>query len=169
MQSLSMSRLSAHTLPSLELDLRPYAQGCHCGTNRCTTKEITQQHGGDTLSVTVDSASHDDYSSDSPVFHATTASYKPLALKFALREDLIPGLFHEAHVYSAHLDRVQGRAVPWFWGFFVGTSTTTGERIACLALEYWGEALPVRFCDLQQDLRCVSSCDVYPRCIVKPG
>ncbi|KAG7448432.1 uncharacterized protein BT62DRAFT_929524 [Guyanagaster necrorhizus] len=118
------------------------------------------------LSVNVDAATHDDYCSDSPIFHgvAVSKSSPPihLALKFALREDLIPALLHEAHMYSAHLEHVQGRAVPYFWGFFMGFLCDSshgmavdgdGEPIACLVLEYWGGTLPMRFDHLEKGIR----------------
>ncbi|KAF9034249.1 hypothetical protein BDZ89DRAFT_1158095 [Hymenopellis radicata] len=143
---LSLSRLSAANAVS------GYEDGCTCRLSGIPQPPPPGETAS-SLSVAVDSASHDDYSSDSPVFHAVTSSATSLALKFAFREDLMPALFHEAHMYTTHLRTVQGRAVPWCWGFFVGVSHVTDERIGCLVLEYWGQALPARFCDLEKELR----------------
>ncbi len=151
---LSLSRLSAANVVS------GYEDGCTCRLNGALPPPPPPPtNAGASLSVTVDSAAHDDYSSDSPVFHGvTTSPPASLALKFAFREDLIPALLHEAHMYTTHLRAVQGRAVPWCWGFFVGVSHVTDERIGCLVLEYWGQALPVRFCDLGKELRYAFCC-----------
>ncbi|KAK0489553.1 hypothetical protein EDD18DRAFT_586907 [Armillaria luteobubalina] len=157
-KELSLTRFEADFAPTLDLG------GCDCSwtqaaaakkgghsVSAASPREKCLAMARDALNVKVDAATHDDYCSDSPIFHgvAVAKSSPPihLALKFALREDLIPALLHEAHMYSAHLERVQGRAVPYSWGFFMGFLCDSshgvavdkdGEPIACLVLEYWG-------------------------------
>ncbi|KAK0192451.1 hypothetical protein F5146DRAFT_1039983 [Armillaria mellea] len=174
-KELSLTRFEVDFAPTLDLG------GCDCSWTKAAAakkgshgvsnsaaspREKCLAMARDALNVKVDAATHDDYCSDSPIFHgvAVAKSSPPihLALKFALREDLIPALLHEAHMYSAHLERVQGRAVPYSWGFFMGFLCDSshgaavhedGEPIACLVLEYWGDALPIRFDHLEKGVR----------------
>ncbi|KAE9390943.1 hypothetical protein BT96DRAFT_323142 [Gymnopus androsaceus JB14] len=128
------------------------------------------------LAVGVDPETCTDYSSDSPVFrgtilkaesisvtngHVGAPSFSPfynsgtmpsLALKFALREDLVDDLAQEAEVYEGALRPVQGITVPRCYGFFTGVGSE-GQQIACLALEFWGESLQQPFKMLSIDIR----------------
>ncbi|KAF9010255.1 hypothetical protein BDQ17DRAFT_1226862, partial [Cyathus striatus] len=66
-----------------------------------------------------------------------------VALKFAMRDDLIADLVEEADAYTGALKPVQGSAVPRCYGLYVGEGDE-GQTIACLMLEYWGESLRQR-------------------------
>lgn len=108
------------------------------------------------ITVSVDSEAHSDYSCDSPVFRASLVESSKqetsVALKFAMREDLIPYLAEEAGVYTGALEPLQGRAIPYCYGLYVG-SGEDGQSIACLVLEHWGECLHQPFDKLSLDIR----------------
>ncbi|KAJ3927146.1 MAG: hypothetical protein NXY57DRAFT_1026524 [Lentinula lateritia] len=131
------------------------------------------------LTLRVDPDAYTDYGSDSPVFRAFVVRDRddygkecrrssdsftmnenkafhdpktPIALKFALREDLLDDLAQEAEVYQGALCSLQGDIVPQCYGFFTGIGSE-GQKIACLALEYWGESLQVPFRKLPIDVR----------------
>lgn len=108
------------------------------------------------ITVSVDSEAHSDYSSDSPVFRASFVESSKqgttVALKFAMREDLIPYLAEEAGVYTGALEPLQGSAIPHCYGLYVG-SGEEGQSIACLVLEHWGECLRQSFDKLSLDIR----------------
>ncbi|KAJ3739959.1 hypothetical protein DFH05DRAFT_475930 [Lentinula detonsa] len=124
------------------------------------------------LTVSVDPDTCTDYGSDSPVFRAfvtrddrsrTLSSNELLsvchpktsiALKFALREDLVDDLVQEAQVYEGALRSLQGGVVPRCYGLFTGIGSE-GQEIACLALEFWGESLTAPFKTLPIDVRYV--------------
>ncbi|KAF8654890.1 hypothetical protein AX16_003319 [Volvariella volvacea WC 439] len=81
-----------------------------------------------------------------------------LALKFALREDLIDDLIQEANAYAGPLKPLQGAVVPRCYGLFLGTyddeeGVEGGQSIGCLALEYFGENIRVQFRGLPLDSR----------------
>lgn len=135
------------------------------------------------LTLKVDPDTCTDYGSDSPVFRAfvvrdrddygkecrrSSGSFSmnenkgiafhdpktPIALKFALREDLLDDVAQEAEIYEGALCSLQGDIVPQCYGFFTGIGSE-GQRIACLVLEYWGESLQVPFRKLPIDVRYV--------------
>ena len=112
------------------------------------------------LTVSVDPKTNADYYSDSPVFRAyflrssATSASVAVALKFAMRDDLIDNLVQEASVYTGILGCLQGHVVPYCYGIYAGTMDD-GQTVACLALEYWGECLRRPFDRLSVDLRCV--------------
>lgn len=110
------------------------------------------------ITVSVDSEPHSDYSSDSPVFRASLLTGSPkrptVALKFALREDLIPDLEEEAAIYTGALEPLQGITVPHCYGLYVGEGEG-GEPVACLVLEYWGECIRQPFEQLPLEVRYV--------------
>lgn len=109
------------------------------------------------ITVTVDSQTYSDYNSDSPVFRASLvdpSSGAIVALKFALREDLIPDLAQEAEVYTGALEPLQGITIPRCYGLYAG-SGEDGRPIACLVLEYWGECIHQPFVRLPLGVRCV--------------
>ncbi|KAK7451675.1 hypothetical protein VKT23_012353 [Stygiomarasmius scandens] len=85
-----------------------------------------------------------------PTSSASTAV--PVVLKFAMREDLVEDLIQEAAVYFGPLKSLQGKAIPRCLGFYTGIGEG-GQEIACLMLEYWGEALKTPFPMLPLGLR----------------
>lgn len=117
---------------------------------------------GKAATVCVHSEAHSDYSSDSPVFRASVIESEgtTLALKFAMREDLIPYLVEEAGVYAGTLEPLQGRAIPHCYGLYVGFGEG-GQSIACLVLEYWGECIARPFEDLSLETRYADSSISY--------
>ncbi|KAF8638429.1 hypothetical protein AX17_002211 [Amanita inopinata Kibby_2008] len=129
------------------------------------------------ITVNVDAETQSDYSSDSPVFRATLAdsptplvsatgaggvggggARKPacVALKFALREDLVADLAEEACAYTGVLKPLQGTTVPRCHGLYAGTRDD-GQMIACLVLEYWGQCLHQPFKKLPLSIKWVFS------------
>ncbi|KAF5345965.1 hypothetical protein D9756_010922 [Leucocoprinus leucothites] len=111
------------------------------------------------LTVSVDPKTNADYYSDSPVFRAhflrstgSAATTTPVALKFAMRDDLIEDLVEEANIYAGVLSSLQGAAIPYCYGLYVGTMND-GQTVGCLVLEYWGECLRRPFDRLPVDLR----------------
>ncbi|KIL58398.1 hypothetical protein M378DRAFT_170652 [Amanita muscaria Koide BX008] len=113
-----------------------------------------------TLVATVDKQPITDYGSDSPVFRATiqTDQQQPpttVALKFALRQDLIPSLAQEAYAYSGPLKSLQGKAIPICYGLYAGVHDDDDEQvtIACLVLEFWGQCIRQPFRRLSRDLK----------------
>lgn len=108
------------------------------------------------VTVNIDPRTTADYYSDSPVFRAhflrPTGSIL-VALKFAMRDDLITNLVDEANVYAGRLKPLQGAAIPRCYGLYAGT--LNGQTVACLVLEYWGECLRRPFERLPVELRCV--------------
>ncbi|KAF9443031.1 hypothetical protein P691DRAFT_809621 [Macrolepiota fuliginosa MF-IS2] len=129
-------------------------------TPECTLTPILTDPGHDLplhdkpVTVSVDPKTTADYYSDSPVFRAhyirPTGSI-PVALKFAMRDDLISDLIEEANVYTGALEPLQGETVPNCYGLYVGTMN--GQTVACLVLEYWGECLRRPFDRLSVELR----------------
>lgn len=110
------------------------------------------------VTVSVDPKTSADYYSDSPVFRAhfiRPTGPIPVALKFAMRDDLISNLVEEASVYTSVLEPLQGETVPNCYGLYAGTMDN-GQTVACLVLEYWGECLRRPFDRLPVELRCVS-------------
>jgi hypothetical protein len=112
------------------------------------------------LTVSVDPKTTADYYSDSPVFRAhlirptTGLTNTSVALKFAMRGDLIENLVEEASVYTGALGTLQGAAIPYCYGLYAGTMND-GQTVACLVLEYWGECLRRPFDRLPVELRYV--------------
>ncbi|KAK7020529.1 hypothetical protein R3P38DRAFT_2970014 [Favolaschia claudopus] len=104
--------------------------------------------------ISVDPETHSDYCSDSPVFRASIdGSDSPvLALKFALRDDLVGALEQENRVYRDALQALQGTAVPRCFGMYSGVDED-GQQIACLVLEFWGSVLGEPFPVLPLDLK----------------
>ncbi|THU80253.1 hypothetical protein K435DRAFT_784150 [Dendrothele bispora CBS 962.96] len=82
----------------------------------------------------------------------TSSASIPVALKFAMREDLMEDLAQEAAVYLGPLKSLQGKTIPRCFGFYTGLGEE-GQEIACLMLEYWGEGLRTSFSALPLDLR----------------
>jgi len=106
--------------------------------------------GDDKITVKVDPESPTDYGSDSPVFRASIeGTDNAVALKFAMRDDLISGLEEEGRIYRDALQTLQGTTIPRCFGLFLGMGEE-GQSIACLVLEYWGECLrqPFQFLPL---------------------
>jgi len=93
---------------------------------------------------------HSDYHSDTPVFRAAVvdgfdkSTATTVALKFAMREDLIDDLDKEAAVYAGALQHLQGTVIPRCYGLYTG-SGEGGQPIACLVLEHCGECIQERF------------------------
>jgi len=120
------------------------------------------------LTVSVDPTTNADYYSDSPVFRAyflrssATSTSASVALKFAMRDDLIDSLVQEASVYTGILGCLQGSVIPYCYGIYAGTMDD-GQTVACLALEYWGECLQHPFDRLSVDLRWVYILRTLPR------
>lgn len=98
--------------------------------------------------------------SDSPVLQGTLqqprsfSDSSDVALKFAMREDLIGDLVREAKMYTGPLAPLQGSTCPRYYGLYVG-SVDDGLSIGCLLLEYWGQVLQMPFPFLSLELRCV--------------
>ena len=119
----------------------------------------SSQVSGKSITVSVDSETRADYSSDCPVFRASfidssISPDKAVVLKFALREDLIPDLAEEADVYTGALRPLQGTTVPYCYGLYAGLGEG-GEQVACLMLECWGECIGQPFEQLPIELRSV--------------
>lgn len=109
------------------------------------------------ITVSVDSETRADYSSDSPVFRASLIDSSisrdtTVVLKFALREDLITDLAEEADVYTGALEPLQGTTVPHCYGLYAGLGED-GEPVACLMLECWGECIGQPFEQLPLEVR----------------
>lgn len=60
--------------------------------------------------------------------------------KISQSKEAITRLSEEAQIYSKKLSGVQGLAVPWFFGFYTGT-TSSGVQMACMLLEYCGKPM----------------------------
>lgn len=128
------------------------------------TESDTNSAGSDdsslseTAVVTVDPKALTDYWSDSPVFRGNLhQSRRPwervnVALKFAMRGDLIGGLIEEAEMYLGPLEKLQGSTVPQFYGLYIGCYDD--REIACLVLEYCGDVLQKPFRQLSVHVRC---------------
>ena len=112
----------------------------------------------ETAVVTVDPKALSDYYSDSPVFRGYLQQPRrpweraSVALKFAMRGDLIGHLVEEAELYLGPLAPLQGSTVPRCHGLYIGL--VDDEEIACLVLEYCGDPLQKPFRQLPVDLRC---------------
>ncbi|KAJ7632723.1 hypothetical protein FB45DRAFT_913289 [Roridomyces roridus] len=107
------------------------------------------------VTVIVDPASTADYGSDSPVFRgfgSLQGSETVLALKFAMREDLIDALKEESRVYSGALHSLQGSVIPRCFGLYVGVGEED-QQIGCLVLEHFGECIQQPFSFLPLDLK----------------
>jgi hypothetical protein len=98
-----------------------------------------------------------DYYSDSPVFRGHLERPRrphekvTVALKFAMRGDLITDLIEETEMYLGPLEPLQGSTVPQFYGLYAGTEDD--QEIACLVLEYCGDIIPQRFDLLPMEVR----------------
>jgi hypothetical protein len=123
-----------------------------------TLGSVSIPHLSDTsrklITVKVDSEPHADYSSDTPVFRASFigSTGSTIVLKFALREDLIFDLAEEADIYTRVLRPLQGIAVPYCHGLYAGLGES-GEPIACLMLERWGQCIGQPFARLPLETR----------------
>ncbi|KAF8877931.1 hypothetical protein CPB84DRAFT_353450 [Gymnopilus junonius] len=110
------------------------------------------------ITVKVDPQVDTDPYSDSPVFRGTLqeprlyTSNPGVALKFAMRDDLIDDLVEEAKMYTGPLAPLQGSTCPRNYGLYVG-AIDDGLSIGCLVLEYWGQVLPMPFHCLPLELR----------------
>ncbi|KAF8960729.1 hypothetical protein BDZ97DRAFT_1832592 [Flammula alnicola] len=110
------------------------------------------------IAVSVDPKTTTDYYSDCPVFRGIlqrpSHPYErtTVALKFAMRDDLIADLVEETEMYIGPLEPLQGSTVPRCYGLYAGTGMED-QAIACLVLEYWGEVIQKPFSQLPMELR----------------
>ncbi|KAF9527168.1 hypothetical protein CPB83DRAFT_856484 [Crepidotus variabilis] len=76
-----------------------------------------------------------------------------VALKFAMREDLVEDLLHETEIYAGPLANLQGRCVPRCFGMYAGLRGEDGRIIGCLVVEWFGDVIRRSFGKLSADLR----------------
>jgi len=73
------------------------------------------------------------------------------AVKFTYNREQFQHLENEAKIYNEQLKNLQGDLVPHFHGYYVGPEMD----MACIVLDYCGEALHVEFCRVDWDLALV--------------
>ena len=96
---------------------------------------------------------HDSF--DTTVYLGRCEDNTEVALKFTAIDDIQV----EAGVYDAMVD-IQGRVIPKLYGVLYGL-TTTKERMACMVLERFGDALDVSFSLLEKREKYVWSAYRY--------
>jgi len=153
----------------------PYKEWPGWDVPECTLTAVQLPNTSDPprkiISATVDPTPLSDYSSDSPVFKASLVDHSgrkvTVALKFSLREDLIPSLAEEACAYVGPMKSLQGKTIPLCYGLYAGTpDDRDGRMIACLVLEFWGQCLrqPFRKLSLNLKLRILDQLAEMHKC-----
>ncbi len=100
----------------------------------------TLQPSVETAVVNVDPKALSDYYSDSPVFRGYLQQPRrpweraSVALKFAMRGDLIGHLVEEAELYLGPLAPLQGSTVPRYHGLYIGLVDDEGDCMSRLGV-----------------------------------